>query len=257
MKRSSHINVDPNDKDALGRVAVTQTYYPTSSMNRTQVSLDRWKEAQAAELQYWSEQGADGDDCNDWWFEKFEQFKTVPWSDACHFLLEVGCGPFARNIRKIVETYIHPDKPFIGLNDPLVYHYAAAGKAVRELIDNGAQVSGMPLEFLQMDQRSWDAVICINVLDHVRNVQSCFIAMEKHLRRGGYLILGQDLTNEEDCRQAPDNLTDVKHPILMDEETINTFLSPYESVFERLLPREEGRNPNAHYSTLLFIGRKK
>lgn len=224
-------------------------------MNRTQVSHERWQEAQAAELEYWRDQGPDGSDWNEWWFDKFEGYRAVPWRDVFH-LLEVGCGPFARNTRQILHEHFQARPPLVTLNDPLIYQYAVANKAVRNLFDNqNAMPNGQPLELLDLAVQ--DAVICINVLDHVQDVPKCFASLQKLVMPGGYLILGQDLTNEEDCRQAPDNLTDVKHPILMDYPTICHYIEQYETVFIKRLPREEGRNPKAHYSTLLFIGKKK
>lgn len=143
----------------------------------------------------------------------------------------------------------------MGLNDPLLFHYAANRKYVRKIIESGALANGEPLESMQW-LVSWEALICINVLDHVQDVSECFQRMSEALWHGGYLILGQELTNEEDCQRSPDNLTDVKHPILMDYAALLPYLQPYETVFQKTLLRDEGRNPKAHYSTLLFIGKK-
>lgn len=214
--------------------------------------MERWKQAQAAEFEYWRDQGADGSDWNEWWFEKFEGYKAVPW-DKVGSILEVGCGPFAKNLRNILERY-GPHRR-IGLNDPLLFEYAATHKFVRHLIHSGAYANGGALEYLEAPT-PFEALICVNVLDHVRDVTHCFYQIETALAPGGYLILGQDLTNEEDCRQCPDNLTDVKHPILMDLLALMPHIDSYEPVFNVLLPREQGRNPKAHYGTLLFIGKK-
>lgn len=80
--------------------------------------------------------------------------------------------------------------------------------------------------------------------------------MEQVIAHGGYLILGQDLTNAEDMQNCPDVLTDTKHPILLDMDALKPHLDAYRLVHSKLLPREQGRNPKAHYGTLIYIGRK-
>lgn len=228
-------------------------------MSITQVSEERWKEAQAAEYEYWRDQGDDGDDWNQWWFQQFDGYGSVNWP-AVDSIMEVGCGPFAKNTQLIVEAHLCNRDPVITLNDPLIYQYAALGKSVRGFLDYTlARANGLPLEEIDNLPRIFDAIICINVLDHVRDVERCFKAMHSVLNDGGYMILGQELTSPEDMEKCPDVLTDTKHPILLDMGTIDQFLhdSPtYHPVFKKILTREEGRNPKAHYATLIYIGKK-
>jgi hypothetical protein len=74
------------------------------------------------------------------------------------------------------------------------------------------------------------------------------------LRKDGILILGQDLTNKEDLELEKEE--DSMHPIYFDKEILNNHLSQYTPLFSKTLSRTEGRNPHAHYATLLFYGVK-
>lgn len=219
-------------------------------------SADRWALAQKDELYYWATQGPDGDDWNDWWFDKFDGYRCVKWR-AVKRLLEVGCGPYARNTRGIMRTYFeNKPVPEIVLNDPLIYEYAVKRLYVRTLIDAlGCRPNGLPLEEL-IGRGGADALICVNVLNHVRDIDACFHAMHTCLAKGGYLIFGNELTNAADAARCPAILTDSKHPVFFDLPDIQKHLDNYETVLMKTLPTTEGRNPAAHYSTLIYVGRK-
>lgn len=226
---------------------------------RTTCTRERWTKAQNAELEYWASQGPDGDDYNKWWSEKFDGFKAVKWP-AVRSLLEVGCGPFARNTRGILDThYRGTQRPEIWLNDPLLYEYASRGMYVRTLIDHmGCRPNGLPLEELDsMPAKKVDALICINVVNHVYNIDSCFNAMRNRLAKGGFLIFGNEITNANDFARVPElrNDNDAKHPVFLDLPDIQKHLDYYKPILKKVLPQEEGRNPAAHYGTLIFIGR--
>ena len=95
------------------------------------------------------------------------------------------------------------------------------------------------------------------MFDHVYDVNTCFDIIYKALNKNGILILGQDLTNEEDFKLCPETITDVGHPIKLSDDYLSNYLSLYNNIYYKMLPRNEGRNPAAHYGTLLFAGSKK
>ena len=102
-----------------------------------------------------------------------------------------------------------------------------------------------------------DLVICINVLDHVNNYEQCMKEIFRVLSEDGLLILGQDLSNQEDLDHCPESYADVGHPITIDHIVLEqTFAGNYHKYFEKILPRVEGRNPKAHYATYLGILQK-
>ena len=110
-------------------------------------------------------------------------------------------------------------------------------------------------ESIPFPDAGFDLVICINVLDHVRDVPRCLDEMRRVLRPGGHLVLGQDLTDARDVEVVPE---DVAHPIRLEHETLDAMLDPaYAPVFRRRLERSQGRNPAAHCGTYLFIGARR
>jgi hypothetical protein len=97
----------------------------------------------------------------------------------------------------------------------------------------------------------------INVLDHVQDARKCMENLIQVGKPGGYLIVGQDLTNDEDARKHPEGLQ-VGHPITLDEEWIAPFFADaFDTVLHRILPREAGWAPEWHYGTLVYAGIKR
>jgi hypothetical protein len=76
------------------------------------------------------------------------------------------------------------------------------------------------------------------------------------LKPGGYVVIGQDLTSEEDFRTHPDGMR-TGHPITLDAEWFERQLEGYSPIVNRILSREEGRAPQWHHATLLFAGVKR
>jgi SAM-dependent methyltransferase len=223
-----------------------------------EVTLERWQQAQHAELLCWAQEPLDSEDWNSWWSSKFSNYDFLK-NENIESVYEVGCGPYAKNIEHVFRAVGKMPNRVL-LEDPLLKSYVMLGKSVGRFLKmpNTSLISSpmedFTLESLKID--SVDLVICNNVLDHVKSVEGCFKHMEAALKPGGILILGQELTNEEDEEKHAGH-EDVMHPITMDEKNISKFLSPYDVLKYEVLPREDGRNPEYHCGTLLFVGRKK
>lgn len=193
-----------------------------------------------------------GDDWNYWWLKAFDNYKALPE----HFekAIEVGCGPFTNirlisKISKIKEIYC---------TDPLINTYATFKLTwlKTQLKKHNIKISNDSCEKLNFPDNFCDLVVCINVLDHVRNATECLREMTRVIKRGGFLVLGQELSNEEDVKITAVR-DDTGHPIKISQDTIDTFLTGgFESNFRKIMLREEGRNPMAHCGTYIFIGQK-
>lgn len=216
----------------------------------------RWREAQVEELEYARQNMRAGDDWNEWWYNQFDQYKAIVGRRFGN-VLEAGCGPHTniRYLRSRVAT------GRVYLEDPLIDHYLAYNAGlfgrrpfVQEITD--AEYTACPLEDLVYRDGMMDVVICINVLDHVQDYDRCMAEMDRVLASGGILILGQDLSNGEDMANCPESYTDIAHPIKVDLDNLKESLKCYTPVFERILPRERGRNPKCHYGTYLGILQK-
>lgn len=214
----------------------------------TRVSEDRWKQAQAWEKEIQKKIAAKGDDFNYWWFEKFDGYKVIR-NRIFYNVLEVGCGSVT-NARLILPLIQYRK---LWLEDPLIYFYEEINALESELT---SALCSEPLEKLSLADYSMDLVICINVLDHVQDALRCMLQMRRVLKAGGVLILGQDLSNQEDFERCPSSWQDVGHPIKLDDAFFAEHLEGFTPLYNLTLTREAGRNPQAHYGTLCYIGRK-
>ncbi|HXJ58009.1 MAG TPA: class I SAM-dependent methyltransferase [Candidatus Dormibacteraeota bacterium] len=242
-----------------------------------QVSEDRWKQAQQWEEQHWI--GAQkararfgknhlwrvlswfglvpkhrGDDWNLWWKIKFRNYEFLP--ARVENALEVGCGPYT-NLRLMLDRC----RPaHVVLSDPLIRTYVKFKLTfVAEMYRDAACIlDDHPLEELPFAENYFDLVIMINVLDHVRDARQCMINLLRVLKPGGILILGQDLSNDDDQEALRRDRGAVGHPIKLDDAWFNTYLGQGLSpILQEVLARAQGRDPNQHYATLVYAGRKQ
>lgn len=238
------------------------------------VSAERWKQAQEWEAAFWRSQNpqarsvlarakrlvkrmlgrtsaSPGNDWNIWWAEKFEGYRALP--QRMEKAVELGCGPYT-NMRLIAEGRQMNE---VWCSDPLVQEYLKfeerwLAQAWRK---NAVRVDDHAIEECTFPTDYFDAVVMINVLDHVRDAMECLRQAARIARPGGWLVVGQDLSNVEDVARTGE---DIGHPIRIDHETLDAeLLVKFEPVLRRDLSREEGRNPAAHYGTYLLIGKKR
>jgi SAM-dependent methyltransferase len=243
-------------------------------MSEKNVAPDRWKQAQEWELSLWnrtelkrgwrkyvwplvrplyklsgSPEGS-RDDFNNWWAEYFENYLFLP-EDISNYI-ELGCGPYT-NTRIILNKR---NARYIVCSDPLIRHYLEYKGTwlTKKYKERAISIDDHPIEECPYATGYFDVVVMINVLDHVMNAELCLMNAVRITKSGGYFILGQDLSNEDDLAKFPH---DIGHPIRLSHEDIRPYLSKFAHIHYKVLPREKGRNPEAHYATLLFAGMKK
>ena len=148
-------------------------------------------------------------------------------------------------------------------SDPLVLSYvsfrgfqlAQQWRKKKYLIDNH------PLEEAPFADGYFDATICINVLDHVQDPDICLRQLVRVTKRGGFLIIGQDLTSQEDLiatKAERERTGDVGHPHVFPHEVeIVKYLDDFVTIIRKTLKREDGRAPNWHSGTFMYVGRKR
>ena len=194
-----------------------------------------------------------GDDWNDWWKKQFQNYDFLP--PTAENALEVGCGPYT-NIRMMLDRcrFEH-----LYLSDPLIRTYVNFKLTfVAEMYKRAACVlDDHPLEELPFASDYFDLAVMINVLDHVQDARRCMENLIRVIKPGGTLVLGQDLTNEQDLEALSGDEGEVGHPIKLDHHWFAPFLDRrFKAILSKVLPREEGREPAHHYGTLVFVGRK-
>jgi SAM-dependent methyltransferase len=245
-----------------------------SSSSVRNVSRERWQEAQAWERDLWVSstrkrgwrrlvwpvvrpllravgwKRAWGDDWNFWWAGQFDDYRFLP-QEVGDFI-ELGCGPYT-NTRIILPGRTAGR---VVCSDPLAETYITLkdrwlSHAHREGL---VEVDAHPIEELPFEPGSFDVVVMNNVLDHVRDADLCLEKATALLRPGGFFIIGQDLSNEDDVRNHPH---DIGHPIRLAIEDVDRHLTGFDAVLRKELSRAEGRDPRLHYATLIYAGTKR
>jgi SAM-dependent methyltransferase len=246
------------------------------NLHQTQVSQQRWAEAQQWERSHWIKQQKNlarygknviwrllarlgikpryrGDDRNYWWSKYFDHYTFLP--PSVENAIEVGCGPYT-NMRLIWAVC---KSEYLVLSDPLISTYINFKMTfLKEMHQKGAcVVDNHPLERLPFADDFFDLVVMINVLDHVQNADQCLRSIERVARPGGFVVIGQDLSNAQDLAAQPDGLR-TGHPITLDEDWFSEKLfDRYEVILRKVIPRAEGWAPDWHYGTLAFVGKKR
>jgi SAM-dependent methyltransferase len=241
-------------------------------MSTTRVSRERWQQAQHFEAGVWErrERGWRGlalsaaqpllrlagsargrrDDWNHWWARHFEGYRHLP--AVLDNFIELGCGPYT-NTRLILQGR---QAKHVVCSDPLARTYVRFrfGWLGRQYRKAAVLVDDHPIEECPFASDYFDAVVMINVLDHVMDADACLRQAVRITRPGGFLVIGQDLTNDEDLQRVP---YDVGHPIRLHGEELDAHLPDFEPLIHKRLNREEGRCPEGHYATLIYLGRKR
>jgi SAM-dependent methyltransferase len=195
-----------------------------------------------------------GDDYNQWWRQQFRGYEFLP--AAVDNALEVGCGPYT-NVRLMRDRC---QIRHLVLSDPLIRTYVKFQLTfVAEMYRRAACIlDDHPLEELPFRPDYFDLVVMINVLDHVRDARQCMDRLVEVTRPGGLVIIGQDLTNDDDIAALKSDPGEVGHPVKLSAEWFEPWLQrPFEPLIYDVLPREKGRAPRHHYATLIFAGHKR
>jgi SAM-dependent methyltransferase len=195
-----------------------------------------------------------GDDWNHWWKEQFEGYQFLP--STVSNALEVGCGPYT-NVRLMLDR-CHLEHLY--LSDPLIRTYVKFKLTfVAEMYRRAECVlDDHPLEELPFANDYFDLVVMINVLDHVQDAAKCMENLVRVTRPGGLLLIGQDLTDEQDLVALRDDAGAAGHPIKLDHLWFASYLeNGFQPILNKILSRSQGRAPQHHYGNLIFAGRKR
>jgi SAM-dependent methyltransferase len=248
--------------------------------NIVKVDKERWEKAQAWERGFWIESQKQmvkygkmiiwkllaaiglkpkyrGDDWNYWWKRQFDDYIFLP--NAIDNAVELGCGPYT-NIRLMLDKC---SVRHIFLSDPLIQTYVKFKTTyVSDMYRRGlCNIDDHPIEECPFASNYYELVIMINVLDHVQDAEICIEKAINITKPGGILIIGQDLSNEDDITRLEKRIgldADIGHPIRLAHEWLDQFIiGKFDPIIYRILPRELGRVPEFHYGTYIFAGRKR
>jgi SAM-dependent methyltransferase len=231
---ASPVDVSEGDK-ALDRLANTNDTRFETADGVLKVDSARWQVAKAYEQHTWLQHNLIlTTDRNEIHRDMFGNYAALP----VHLgkVIELGCGVFT-NLR-----YILPERTTdsVYLLDPLVKEYQAEHPHCTYKDDT---LCGNPVTLVDSAIEDWntrlkfDTLVMINVLPHCYDALAVFAFIRKHMKSGGYVVLG------EFPREHPASLHyDAGHPIALKAHILDSFLSEFEEVYR-----------NGYY----FIGRVK
>jgi SAM-dependent methyltransferase len=220
---ASPVDVSEGDK-ALDRLANTNDTSFETSDGVLQVNEARWQTAQAYERHTWLQHNLIlTTDRNEIHQEMFGNYSVLP--DSLGKVIELGCGVFT-NLR-----FILPERTAdsVYLLDPLVKEYQAQHPHCTYKDDT---LCGNPVTLIDSAIEDWntrikfDTLVMINVLPHCYDALAVFAFIRKHMKSGGYVVLG------EFPREHPASLHyDAGHPIALKAHILDSFLSEFEEVY--------------------------
>lgn len=238
------------------------------------VDRERWQRAQEWELAFWqrdqkrpplkrlayrmleplllatNSSKATGDDWNRWWKKQFDDYRCLP--DHLGDYIELGCGPYT-NTRLILEERTAGT---VVCSDPLADEYLKFGSRwlARAYGRGLVEVDTHPIEECPFPERSFDTVVLINVLDHVRDARLCMEITAGLLRPGGYLIFGQDVADPDSIGAPEYEWFEEGHPIRPTADDVGEWLQQFEAVLTKTVPP---RDPRLQTGVLVFAGKKR
>jgi ubiquinone/menaquinone biosynthesis C-methylase UbiE len=145
-------------------------------------SLERWQEAQKAELDWWQNWRRLPFYANhsfaSYWNNIVSELIGPAGIAKAQTIVEVGCGPHG------VVRYLFKDARLKIGTDPLLYKYDE-----RPRPDATTLYAAAIGEALPVGDGVADLVICINVIDHVMDAGEILREMRRVLKPGGLLLL--------------------------------------------------------------------
>lgn len=200
------------------------------------VSPERWEFAQKFEHATWMEQCLHAQsDRNDEHKTNFGNYETLP--DRLGRVLEVGCGPFTQLKTILSCRDRHTDK--VTLADPLLNDYLKHPNCTyRAWVVDKLAIRAEDLD----DDKRFDTIVCINVLEHVLDAVSVLAKLSRLLVPGGHLVFHEKSWNVDLTR-----LYDVGHPIRVSEKTLAGFFGGFNELYHNTI---DGGDFVDHYAIL-------
>lgn len=209
----------------------------------TKVTDERWKEAQKYERDTWMVYANTAStDRNNEHYQNFEGYACLP--DNLGKLIEIGCGPFTQTKTIIAGRTVES----ITLVDPLINEYRNHQHCSYSRFDHPILLP-IPAEDIPADMCDYDTVICINVIEHVRDARAVLANIDRLVKPGGTLILCERVYDGTDLSL----LYDVGHPIRINEALFEELVSKFIKKLYNVIPLHDSFCVSAaHY----FIGTK-
>ena len=191
----------------------------------------RWKIAQAAEIRWWRRylKTKDKKEYIAWkqsyWQTFFEKTSLVLAKDAR--ILDAGCGPAG-------IFMLFKEQPVDAL-DPLLDSYQADLPHFEKSDYPNTRFIALPLEVFQKHEL-YDAVFCLNAINHVADLDKSFDVLVAATKRGGDLTISIDAHNYIGLKRIFQFLPgDILHPHQYDLKDYQNMLIQRDCSIERTI----------------------
>lgn len=172
----------------------------------------RWKIAQAAEIRWWQRYLKNKPTTDyaawktDYWQKLLAEIGLAELNTegGKNTILDAGCGPAG-------IFMIFKDQKVDAL-DPLLDGYEASLPHFKKSFYPNVQFHSQPLESFDKKE-AYDAVFCLNAINHVADLARCFDVLVTAAKKGGKLIVSIDAHNHQLLKHIFQALPgDVLHP---------------------------------------------
>jgi len=153
----------------------------------------RWRLAQKLELQWWKRYLRDKDpsDYLEWkrnyWLDLLQKLEPELSLNPNQKVMDAGCGPAGIFIA-LPDLKVCASDPLLDAYDQNISHFKREDYSEVEFRKEG-------LEELK-DSEMFDKVFCLNVINHVRNIEVAMDNLWRAVRPGGNLVLSIDAHNK-------------------------------------------------------------
>ena len=202
------------------------------------VPEERWRQAQAFERTTWMEACRHAQsDRNSEHTKGFGYYRHLPFDLGD--ILEIGCGPFTQVLGMFAADGGLRQCKSITLLDPLLNDYLEHPNCTyKALLVHKLAMAAEDLD----DTLRFDTVVCVNVLEHVKDAWSVLNKIKTVTKPGGTVVF-----HEKSWDVDLTKLYDVGHPIRLSEATVQDFLSGFDMLYQSSEPGDSYIN---HYNIM-------
>lgn len=168
----------------------------------------RWKIAQAAEIRWWQNYLKQKDP-RTYLTKKKAYWKTIVEQSGVQVgssdrILDAGCGP--------AGIFLLFEQQEVVAIDPLLDSYQNKLPIFKPSIHPNIKFQQIPLENFQ-DEKNYDKIFCLNVINHVDQLDQCLDRLVAALHQNGEMVLSVDVHRSNFLKRIFQAIPgDVLHP---------------------------------------------
>lgn len=206
----------------------------------------KWRLAQKIEYKWWERylKKKNAEDYLQWKIQYWENVlqelsKYIPIPED-KLILDAGCGP--------AGIFIALKGNSVHAIDPLLEKYRnfphfMPGRS------SWVQFETKVIECLN-EVEKYDVIFCMNAINHVNDIALCYDKLVQALKPGGYIVVSTDAHKYTFLKKFFQHFPgDVLHPVQLDNDEYNVFLTKREMDIIHSIPYEKG-NVFDYYITI-------